>query len=230
MKVIVFDSSSIISLAMNDLLWTLKALKKIYKGDFYIPNSVKKEIIDVPIKSKKFKLEAIMISKLVDEGVLKVGKIVDVNKLLFLANSVFVSKENLQVKSPGGKLNILQKGEIEAIALCVELNADAYVVDERTMRLFMEDSEGLKRILENKLHTSVNVDNKMLSDFKKQINGVNIIRSSELMMVALEKGMFNEYINIKNKRELVDAILWGLRLRGCAISTEEINETIKLVK
>ena len=113
-----------------------------------------------------------------------------VNKLLFLANSVFISKENLQVKSPGGKLNILQKGEIEAIALCAELNADAYVVDERTMRLFMEDSEGLKRILENKLHTSVNVDNKMLSDFKKQINGVNIIRSSELMMVALEKGLF----------------------------------------
>ena len=230
MKVIVFDSSSIISLAMNDLLWTLKALKKIYKGDFYIPNSVKKEIIDVPIKSKKFKLEAIMISKLVDEGVLKVGKIVDVNKLLFLANSVFVSKENLQVKSPGGKLNILQKGEIEAIALCAELNADAYVVDERTMRLFMEDSEGLKTILEGKLHTSVSVDNKMLSDFKKQINGVNIIRSSELMMVALEKGLFEEYINVKNKRELVDAILWGLRLRGCAISTEEINETIKLVK
>ena len=230
MKAIVFDSSSIISLAMNDLLWTLKALKKIYKGDFYIPNSVKKEIIDVPIKSKKFKLEAIMISKLVDEGILKVGKTFDVNKLLFLANSVFISKENLQVKSPGGKLNILQKGEIEAIALCAELNADAYVVDERTMRLFMEDSEGLKTILEGKLHTSVSVDNKMLSDFKKQINGVNIIRSSELMMVALEKGMFNEYINIKNKRELVDAILWGLRLRGCAISTEEINETIKLVK
>jgi len=230
MKAIVFDSSSIISLAMNDLLWTLKALKKIYKGDFYIPNSVKKEIIDVPIKSKKFKLEAIMISKLVDEGILKVGKTVDVNKLLFLANSVFISKENLQVKSPGGKLNILQKGEIEAIALCAELNADAYVVDERTMRLFMEDSEGLKTILEGKLHTSVSVDNKMLSDFKKQINGVNIIRSSELMMVALEKGLFEEYINVKNKRELVDAILWGLRLRGCAISTEEINETIKLVK
>ena len=230
MKAIVFDSSSIISLAMNDLLWTLKALKKIYKGDFYIPNSVKKEIIDVPIKSKKFKLEAIMISKLVDEGILKVGKTVDVNKLLFLANSVFISKDNLQVKSPGGKLNILQKGEIEAIALCAELNADAYVVDERTMRLFMEDSEGLKTILEGKLHTSVSVDNKMLSDFKKQINGVNIIRSSELMMVALEKGLFEEYINVKNKRELVDAILWGLRLRGCAISTEEINETIKLVK
>ena len=230
MKAIVFDSSSIISLAMNDLLWTLKALKKIYEGDFYIPNSVKKEIIDVPIKSKKFKLEAIMISKLVDEGILKVGKTVDVNKLLFLANSVFISKENLQVKSPGGKLNILQKGEIEAIALCAELNADAYVVDERTMRLFMEDSEGLKTILEGKLHTSVSVDNKMLSDFKKQINGVNIIRSSELMMVALEKGLFEEYINVKNKRELVDAILWGLRLRGCAISTEEINETIKLVK
>ena len=230
MKAIVFDSSSIISLAMNDLLWTLKALKKIYKGDFYIPNSVKKEIIDVPLKSKKFKLEAIMISKLVDEGILKVGKTVDVNKLLFLANSVFISKENLQVKSPGGKLNILQKGEIEAIALCAELNADAYVVDERTMRLFMEDSEGLKTILEGKLHTSVSVDNKMLSDFKKQINGVNIIRSSELMMVALEKGLFEEYINVKNKRELVDAILWGLRLRGCAISTEEINETIKLVK
>lgn len=213
---------------MNDLLWTLKPLKEIFKGEFYIPNSVKKEIVDTPIKSKKYKWEAIMIYRLIQEGVLKVGEKIDTNKLMFLGNNIFSSKENLKVKSPGGKINILQKGEIEAIALAMKLNASAYVVDERTMRLVIEDVDVLKEILEKKLHTNIIIDSKALDDFKKQLDSITIIRSSELIMIALERGLFKDFK--AEKKELIDALLWGLRLRGCAISTEEIIEAIKLVK
>ena len=42
MKSLVFDTGSVISLVMNNLLWTLKPLKKQYGGDFFIPKGVKK--------------------------------------------------------------------------------------------------------------------------------------------------------------------------------------------
>ena len=46
MKNIVFDTSSIISIVTNDLLGTLKLLKQNFDVEFYIPESVKVELID----------------------------------------------------------------------------------------------------------------------------------------------------------------------------------------
>ena len=49
------------------------------------------------------------------------------------------------------------------------------------------------------------------------------------MTVAFELGLFKEYENkFTNKKEIFEGILWGLKLRGCAISTEEIDELIKI--
>ena len=61
MKYLVFDSSSLITLAMNNLIWVLEPLKKKYKGDFCISTSVRNEILDTPLKGKKFKLEAMQL-------------------------------------------------------------------------------------------------------------------------------------------------------------------------
>ena len=52
MKSLVFDSSSIISLATNNLLWLLRPLKKQFKGDFYISKSIKHEIVDHPMTTE----------------------------------------------------------------------------------------------------------------------------------------------------------------------------------
>ena len=41
-------------------------------------------------------------------------------------------------------------------------------------------------------------------------------------MVAYEKGFFDSY-KLKDVN-LVEAILWSLRFKGCAISTDEIEE------
>ena len=71
MNSLVFDTGTVISLVMNNLLWTLKHLKKQYKGDFLMTTSVKKELIDRPMKSKKFKLEALVIQDYLFEGVFK---------------------------------------------------------------------------------------------------------------------------------------------------------------
>ncbi|MEK6844901.1 MAG: hypothetical protein AABX44_01460, partial [Nanoarchaeota archaeon] len=61
MKVLIFDSGSLISLSMNGLLEELKKLKKIFNGEFIITKEVKKEVVDEPIKIKMYELEALKI-------------------------------------------------------------------------------------------------------------------------------------------------------------------------
>lgn len=221
MKSLVLDSSSIISLVTNDLLWLFKHLKKIYGGEFYIPHSVKLELVDDPLKTKKFKLEAIMVSKVIEEGDLKVHDKLSVEDLLDQVNRIY---------SVGGKpICILHKAEIEALVLTLRLQADAYVVDERTMRLLIEDPKLLKKILARKLHRDVGMDMRLVKDFQHLVKGVKVIRSTELALIAYEKGLLDRLLTSSNTREdLVDGLLWGLRLRGCSISNEEIADINRL--
>ena len=71
MKSMIFDTGPIISLALNNLLWVLDPLKKKFKGNFYITKSVKKEIIDRPLNSKKFKFEALQVLHLYEKNVIE---------------------------------------------------------------------------------------------------------------------------------------------------------------
>ena len=221
MKKIVFDSSSIISIVTNDLLGTLKLLKQNFDVEFYIPESVKLELIDKALNTNKYKLEGIILSRAIRNGVLKVYPALEVNNLLNISNKIYIQGDYY--------MHILDKGEIEALAIAIKLDADAYCVDERTMRLIIEDPNKLKKIFSNKLQKNIKIDSNNLKEFRKLIKNVPIIRSSEIMIVAFENGLFDKYISNDIPKELVlEALLWGLRLRGCSISTEDINEIIKL--
>jgi len=61
MKALVFDTGPIITLAMNNLLWLVKEMKDKFNGEFYITESVKRECVDRPLTSKKYKYEAIQV-------------------------------------------------------------------------------------------------------------------------------------------------------------------------
>lgn len=221
MKSLVFDTSSVISIVTNDLLWVLKDMRKNFKGDFFIPSSVKFELVDKAKANRLYKLEAIMISKSIDDRELITYQPLNVDDLLLHVNSIFSFR--------GNPLHILDRAEVEALALVLRLQADAYVVDERTMRLLVEDPMSLKRLLEGKLHRKIDVNKKLLKEFEEIYQGVKIIRSTELMTVAYEMGLFDGYITKENNnKDLLDGLLWGLRLRGSAISTDEINEIIGL--
>ena len=71
MKALIFDTSSIISIVTNDLLNVLVRLKEKFNGEFYITKEVKRELIDYPIKSKKFKLEALVLEKFLNDKQIK---------------------------------------------------------------------------------------------------------------------------------------------------------------
>jgi predicted nucleic acid-binding protein len=229
MKALIFDSSSIISITTNNLLDILTDLKKIYKGEFLISNEVLKEIVDDPLRSRRFKLEALQLAHYLARGNIKLFKhdLDDkTNYLLTLANSIFqINNDNI---------SIVQKAEAEALALTLFLEADALVIDERTTRLLIEDTLKLKHLLEKKLHRKITINKENLNYFKKETKGIKILRSSELMIIAYEHGLFKDYEDIKKifennlKKELLTGILWGLRLKGCGVSTEEIDEAIKI--
>ena len=217
MKSLVFDTSSVISIVTNDLLWIMKSLKVRFGGEFYIPDSVKLELIDKPLATRIYKLEAIMVSQAIDEGYLVIKEPLNVDDLLLHLNQIYTVK--------GKPIHILDRGEVEALVLALKLQADAYVVDERTMRLVIENPNALRELLERKLHTKVEMNKKLVNEFSEMIKGVKIIRSTELAVIAYEKGLFKNFVNDGiNSKDLIEALLWGLKMRGCSISDKEIEE------
>lgn len=223
-KVIIFDASTLISISMNGLLEELKKLKDIFKGDFVIPKEVKKEVIDHPIKTKRFELEAMKIQNLIDDGYLVMPKdlgIEDKNitssmiKFMSLANTMFIGN--------GQKIKLIHDGEAACLALSKILDEknieNVLAIDERTTRMLVEKPENLQKLMEKRTHARIKLKE---SNFKS-FEGFKIIRSTELMYVAYKKGL----IRWKNKN-LLDGLLYALKFKGCAISYEEIDQIKKI--
>lgn len=217
MKYLIFDAGPIISLSMNGLLYVLENLKKNFKGEFIITPDVKYEVVDRPMKIKKYQLEALKVQSLLDRGVLKLSTdIIDsnqldreTNRLLKLINSSFISYE---------KIKLIHKGEASCLSfanLCKSENL--IVADERTVRMICESPEALKKLMENKLHTKIKL-NKNITE----LNKFNFIRSPEILYMAYKKDL----IPLKKQKKLLGALLYAVKYKGAAISSDEI-ETMK---
>jgi hypothetical protein len=226
-KALIFDASSLISLAMNGLLYELKELKKIFPGKFIIPKEVKQEAIEKPLTIKRFELEALKLKELLDENILELPKSLGIdseeiaketNKMLNLANSTFLERGKKEI-------HLIDLGETACLVLSKMLNErniqNLLVIDERTTRMLSEKPENLKKLLQKKLHVNIDIKKENLKNFK----GFNIIRSCELMYLAYK----NNLLRIKDKR-ILDALLYALKYKGCAVSTEEIESIKKLDK
>ena len=226
MKSLIFDAGPVISLATNNLLWILRPLKEKFNGKFYITDAVKKEIVDKPLDTKKFKFEAIQIEKILEEGILEV---IDSDfirskspSLLNTANQIFKAYNNY--------MNIVQFGEISAVAAAIELKADAIAIDEKITRSLIENPKVVLNIIKQTLHTSVSINESNLKEFGNTTNGLKVIRSVELVTIAYELGVLDNYITkLPNARKnLLESILWGVKLNGCAVSKDEIEQIMKL--
>lgn len=224
MKSIIFDSSALISLSMNGLTHVLNDLKPHFEGKFLITEEVKYEVIDKPIQIKRFELEAVRIQQLLDENILETPASLGVDnkkvreeteKLKNLANSTFLSR-NREIK-------LIDSGESSCLALSKLLDLkkipNLVAVDERTLRMLGEDPDDLKKLMESRLHSKLNTRKENYKEFQN----FKFIRSSELIYIAYKKGL----IRIK-KGPVLDALLYALKFKGCAISGEEIEEIKKL--
>jgi len=229
MNAIIFDSGPMISLTTNNLLWLLKPMKEKFNGNFYIPAAVKYELVDRPLMTKKFKFEAVQVMSEVREKNIEIVETPEIKdltiKLLDLANTSF--------KAHGNFIRLVQYAEMEVLASAIVLKANAVVIDERTTKLFVENPPMLMRILEKKLGTKILKDDTKIREFMNLTKGIKIIRSFEFVTVAYEVGLLEKFVGkidgiINTRRELLDGILWGLKLHGCSVSEDEINTVIDM--
>ena len=207
---------------MNNLLFSLKDLKTRFGGEFIITEAVHQELVEHPMQTKRFKFEALQVLKVIKEGTITVYK----NEQLGPLTQDLLSKANASCLAHHHPMQIVSLGEIEALAATIILKGEALVVDERTTRLLVEDPAALALHMSKKLHTTVKLDQAALGSFRSQTKDVKIIRSTELALIAYEKGLLDPFLGDYPRSTLIEAFLWGLKLNGCAISEEEILRLI----
>ena len=224
MKLLIFDAGPIISLTMNGMLGVLEKLKEGFKGEFIVTPQVKREIIDRPMKIKRFKLEAIQVNDLLSRDVIKMSSEIipdskleqETKKILKIANGF------LRTSDTGERINLIHEGEASCLAFSKLCKAEnVIVIDERTTRMISESPNNLEKMMEKKVHAPLKQDSSMAA----QLKNFRFIRSAEILFIAYKKGL----IPIKKDAQLLDALLYGVKFKGAAISSQEIEEIEKLV-
>ena len=220
-KAIIFDSSSIITLALYSMLHVLEPLKKSLGGKFLITPQVKREIVDSPIQQKRFELEALMISDLLEKEILEISFPKNLDKeaegMLETANSVFIAGDE--------KMKIMHAGEASCFALAKILSSEYQIflaIDERTSRVLTENPDNLHELFENKLHTKIKFNRLKAESFSE----FNILRSSEILFLAYKKGLISLPAA---KQQAIDALLYAAKFKGCSISFREIEKAKKII-
>ena len=124
----------------------------------------------------------------------------------------------------GRAIRIIHRGEASSLALSRILDEkkikNVIAVDERTARMLGEKPDNLKRLFGEKIHMNITAKQENYKYFK----GFKFIRSAELVYVAFKKGFFE----LKDHDTVLDALLYAVKFKGCAISGEEIREILKL--
>lgn len=189
---------------------------------------VKHELVERPLETRRFKFEALQVQKLIEKKIICLTEdetiIKKSRELAELANSI--------LSAHGQNIKIVQTGEMETIAAAILYKADAVIIDERITRTLIENPAGLQLLMEKRLHMQLKVDQKALHDFQEQTRHIKIIRSIELVTIAYEQGLLDKYVvNLPNaRRELLESILWGVKLNGCSVTDDEIYEIVKSEK
>lgn len=223
MKAIIFDSSTLISFAMNGMFEEFRELKKIFDGKFIITEEVKKETIDKPLTIRRFEFEALKIKGLLEDKTLEMPSSLNIknedvskktNEVMEIANNLFEDR--------GKNMHVIDLGEASCLAVSRIMKEkgieNVIAVDERTTRMLVEKPENLQQLLEKKLHTQITLKKNNFKFF----SGFKIIRSTELSYVAYKKGI------IKIKNNVLGALLYALKFKGCSISDDEISEIKKM--
>ncbi len=213
---IVVDSGSIISLAMNCLCPVLGMMGR----KFVITPKVYHEIIERPSESRRFALESLRIAMLVANGVVQVRQPTNrlAERILDIANQTYEIR--------GRPMTIIHHAEAEVIGLAQEIGAAAIMMDERTTRLLMEDPMDLRELLSHRNAADVRVNKKRLDALRDVLPKIPVIRSAEIIAVAYEKGFLTQLYGIDDKKVL-DSALSALKYSGCAITWEEIDEYLR---
>jgi len=215
MTKIVFDSSTLISIGNSCLYGSLVKIKERHPDlELIMPKAVYDEVIAIGDKVQKFAWNATRIQRLIDHKIMSIVNISKHEKYMEIEENV-----NGMFKSAHGDIEILQKGEIECLVLCRELEADALAIDELTTRLLIEKPSALEHFMETRYKTNVYVDPFKLKKYTNLVKEIKVVRSVDLIAYCYELGLFEEY----NNKGILKAVLYSLKYGGCASTFEEID-------
>ena len=124
---------------------------------------------------------------------------------------------------------------MEVLATALFLGGEAVAIDERTTRKLIEDPKVVRERLMNKLHVPIDMNTENIKKLQKEIGNLHVLRSVELVTMAYEIGLLKKYFLEGQqkpvadlKKAVLEGALWGVKLNGCAVKTEEIEKIIKL--
>jgi hypothetical protein len=220
MKIIIFDASSLISIAINGLFEEFRGLKSLFNGKFIITNEVKKEAIETPLHSRRFQFEALKIKQLLDDKILELPETIGISSSeISKKTQEFLDLSNSAFNGDGKDIHLIDLGEASCLALSEIATKkeikNVFSVDERTTRMLVEKPENLKELLQKRTHANIRIDYEKL----KPLKNFKIIRSTELAYIAYKK----KIIRVKGE-DVLGAALYGLKFNGASISDEEIAE------
>ena len=222
-KFLILDAGPIISLSMNGLIYVLERLKKDFGGEFVITPQVKHEVVDRPLGIKKYALEALRVKELIDKKVIRIAsEFVSGSEIEREARSI-LKTVNSAFRTDYGKIDLIHLAEASCLAFSRLCKCDnVIVIDERTTRMLTEAPGNLQKLMQNKLHATININEKNLVVMKS----FKFIRSTELIYIAYQKNL----IPLKKSKLLLDALLYGLKYKGTAISSHEIDAMKQLAR
>ncbi len=217
---VVCDSGSLISLTTSCLTELLEFFSKNTEIKFVIPPAVKEEAVDYPVRRgiKKYLYSALKINNLIEEGLLTAvgdpGISVETNKIMNLANNIFFIR--------GKPLRMIQAGESEMLVLARDVGINYLLVDERTTRMMIEAPFRLKEHLEKEFGINVMLNKMNYTKFREMFGSMNVVRSSELVMLASDYGYFRKFGSME--KQVLEAALYRIKFAGCSIGFDEIRE------
>jgi len=218
MKYLIFDAGPIISLTMNGMLGVIEKMKEEFSDiEFVLTGDVKREVIDRPMKIKKYKLEAMQVQDMVDRGIFTMSKKIIGESKLKKDTQRILAKSNgvLRSTNTGEKIRIVHNGEASCLAFARLCDGESLIViDERTTRMLSEAPKSLEKMMERKLHMPLDATLSLLDELKV----FRFIRSAELLYIAWKRGIIGD-----RKKDWLDALLYAVKFKGCAISSTEIE-------
>lgn len=173
-------------------------------------------------------MEALQVNREINKGVLTIvhdDKIHALKEeLTKLANNCFYAHNT--------PITIVHAGEMAVLATAIIRNSDAVVIDERTTRELIEDPESIAELMKRKMHTKIKTNKEHLRKLKQTLGNMKVIRSIEMGVMGYELGWFEKYLTQDSdaRKTLIEAILWGIKMRGASISQREIDRIVKMAK
>ena len=106
-------------------------------------------------------------------------------------------------------------------------------MDERITRELIEHPSHVGDLMEKRLHTSVTIDSQSTSLLQRYSGELRILRSVELIAIAFKLGLLERYVASGEEKDipdirkkLLESVLWGLKMNGCAVSGQEIEQIV----